>query len=84
MTTGIVTISFNQARFLEEALDSVSVLPPHRVEYVMVDPGSTDGSCDIVQRRRSEFAAAIMEPDRGPADGLNKGFAALRDAEVCG
>ncbi|HXB68856.1 MAG TPA: glycosyltransferase family 2 protein [Candidatus Acidoferrales bacterium] len=84
MTIGIVTISFNQARFLEEAVDSVSVLTPHRLEYVIVDPGSTDGSREIVERRRTQFSAAIMEPDQGPADGLNKGFAALKDADVCG
>ncbi len=80
---GIVTISFNQARYLQEAIDSVRVGDPSRLKYVIVDPGSRDGSREIIERNRSRFARAILEPDTGPADGLNKGFAAC-DADIFG
>ena len=45
------------------------------MEYIVVDPGSTDGSRDIIERYRNRIARILYEPDRGPADGLNKGFA---------
>jgi glycosyltransferase involved in cell wall biosynthesis len=72
----IVTISFNQDRFLQETLDSIRVSPPHQLQYVIVDPGSTDGSRQRIERNRALFHRVILEKDKGPADGLNKGFAA--------
>jgi glycosyltransferase involved in cell wall biosynthesis len=75
LTLGIVTISFNQGRFLPDAVDSVRTTDPSRLRYVIVDPGSTDDSRDIIEARRDRFSEVIMEPDAGPSDGLNKGFA---------
>ncbi len=83
MTIGIVTISYNQAKFLEEAIDSVSVSDPARLRYVIVDPGSKDESRSIIEQKRGHFSRVILEPDRGPADGLNKGFDAC-EADIYG
>jgi glycosyltransferase involved in cell wall biosynthesis len=83
MKIGIVTISLNQAGYLQEAIDSVRIAPPHSLAYVIVDPGSQDGSREIIERNRGRFAATILEPDKGPADGLNKGFKAC-DADIYG
>lgn len=71
----IVTVSFNQAQFLEQALLSVSTQDYADIEYIVVDPGSTDGSRGIIERYSSKIAKAILRPDRGAADGLNRGFA---------
>lgn len=76
MRIGIVTISYNQASYLAEAIQSVQVADPDRLEYVVVDPGSTDGSREIIKCHRRRFSRIILEPDQGPPDGLNKGFAA--------
>ncbi len=73
-TLGVVTISFNQARFLQQAVDSVQCASPSRLAYVAVDPGSTDGSREILALHQNRFSKLIFEPDAGPADGLNKGF----------
>src|SRR5216684_816996 len=83
MNIGIVTISFNQAGYLTEAIESVQLADPQRLEYVIVDAGSTDGSRAIIERNRRRFSSIILEPDQGPPDGLNKGFAAL-DADILG
>lgn len=72
----IVTISFNQVRFLEKAIRSVIDQDYPNLEYIVVDPGSTDGSRDIIERYRDRISKIIFEPDDGPSDGLNKGFAA--------
>ena len=71
-----MTVSFNQAKFLERAICSVVGQGYRDLEYIVVDPGSTDGSRDIIERYRSRIAKVIYEPDRGVADGLNKGFSA--------
>ena len=70
----IVTISFNQSRFLEAAIESVLGQGYPDLDYIVVDPGSTDGSRDIIARYGDRLTA-ILEPDQGPADGLNRGFA---------
>ena len=75
MKVSIVTISFNQARFLERAICSVLEQDHDDIEYIVVDAGSTDGSREIIERYRDQIAKVIFEPDEGPADGLNKGFA---------
>ena len=74
MKFSIVTISFNQAQFLECAMLSVLGQKNADLEYIVVDPGSTDGSREIIERHRTSLAHVIYEKDEGPADGLNKGF----------
>ena len=74
MKFSIVTISFNQAKFLEKAIRSVIEQDYPDTEYIIVDPGSTDGSRRIIERYADKLNNIIFEKDEGPADGLNKGF----------
>ena len=74
MKISMVTISFNQAEFIERTIKSVLDQDYSNIEYIVVDPGSTDGSREIIEKYRNEIAHIIYEPDQGPADGLNKGF----------
>jgi glycosyltransferase involved in cell wall biosynthesis len=70
----IVTVSFNQAEFLERTFESVLAQDHPEIEYIVVDPGSTDGSREIIERYRSRISKVILRPDQGAADGLNHGF----------
>jgi GT2 family glycosyltransferase len=71
----VVTVSFNQAAYLEAAIRSVLDQNYAALEYIIVDGGSADGSIDIIDRYRGRCSAVIIEPDRGQSDALNKGFA---------
>jgi glycosyltransferase involved in cell wall biosynthesis len=74
----IVTNAFNQGRYLASALSSVLAQDWPEVEYIVVDPGSTDETAEIIQEFQREYPGRIIhiaEPDEGPADGLNKAFA---------
>lgn len=74
LKVSIVTVSFNQAKFLEEAICSVLDQDYTDTEYIVVDSGSTDGSRKIIEKYRDRIDKIIFEPDTGPAEGLNKGF----------
>lgn len=73
MKISIVTISFNQAKFLRQCIDSVLNQNYKNIEYIIVDPGSTDGSRQIIDSY-GDRVIKVFEKDAGPADGLNKGF----------
>lgn len=71
----IVTISFNQAAYIRQTIESILSQKSNDIEYIIVDPGSTDGSRDIIEEYADRIDHIIFEKDKGPADGLNKGFA---------
>ena len=73
MRISVVTISFNQAKFLRQCMDSVLNQNFPDVEYIVVDPGSVDGSREVIDSYGSQVKK-VFEKDSGPADGLNVGF----------
>jgi glycosyltransferase involved in cell wall biosynthesis len=82
----IVMPSFNQATFLEEAVCSVLEQEGVTVELLVMDPGSTDGSRELLVRLEAEYGDRLrlhFAPDRGQSDAVNRGLALAR-GEVLG
>ncbi len=73
-TISIVTPSYNQAQFLDEAMRSVLMQGYPNLEYVVIDGGSSDGTVDIIRSHESRLAYWVSESDRGQYDAINKGF----------
>ena len=78
----IVTVAYNQAAYIREAIDSVLSQGYPDLEYVVVDPGSTDGTRDIIETYRDRVSRIVFRPDRGAAEGLNHGFAEASGASI--
>lgn len=74
----MVTVSYNQSKFLEEALLSVIQQSGVDLEYIVVEGGSTDGSRSIIERHRDRIDRVIDLPDSTATACLNRGFAAAR------
>lgn len=70
----IVTPSFNLARFLPEAIESVLSQDVPGLDYCVADGGSTDGSLDILHRYSSRLRWTAA-PDGGCANALRAAFA---------
>ncbi len=73
----IITVVLNARETLGRTLSSVANLSYPRIEHILIDGGSTDGSAGII--RVSETVSAWSnEPDMGIYDAMNKGVAAAR------
>jgi glycosyltransferase involved in cell wall biosynthesis len=77
----IVMPSFQQAAYLEEAVRSVLDQRSVEVELLVMDPGSTDGSRELLARLKAEYGDKLvlhLEPDRGQSDAVNRGMGLAR------
>ncbi len=77
----VITPCFNSAATLPTLLDSVDAQAADaarglfELEHIVMDGGSTDGTLALLASRSRPWRTVVSEPDRGPADAINKGFA---------
>jgi len=74
----IITPSFNQSRYLETTVQSVLSQDYPRIDYIVIDGASTDGSLEIIKKYESRLAYWVSEKDHGQADAINKGLARVK------
>lgn len=81
MRISVITVCFNAASTLKDAVESVlgqvpDAKAPFELEYIVVDGGSTDGTLELLAPYRERIATLISEPDQGLYDAMNKGVQA--------
>jgi len=79
MKISIITVCYNAALTIADAMSSVLSQRYDDVEYVVVDGKSDDGTRQIIERFIDQHSEAnikyISEPDEGIYDAMNKGIA---------
>jgi len=68
----VITPSLNQAKFIEEAIESVLKQNYPNFEHIIVDGASTDGTLKILKRYK--HLKWISEPDESYIEAVNKGI----------
>ena len=70
----VVTVCYNCCPVIERTLQNVLKQTYDRLEYIVIDGGSTDGTRDIVARYADRLAYWSSESDAGIYDAMNKGI----------
>lgn len=75
MKISVITVAYNSAGTLLDAVASVLGQTHPAVEYLIVDGGSTDDTVAKLAPYRERIDCLISEPDKGMYDAMNKGIA---------
>ena len=83
MKLSIITVCYNSAATIRDAVDSVLAQEGIGLEYIVIDGGSTDGTLDVLRSYGERIARLVSEPDEGIYDAMNKGVS-LATGDVVG
>jgi glycosyltransferase involved in cell wall biosynthesis len=72
----IVTPSYNQGEFIEKTIKSVVEQDYPKIEYIIMDGGSTDESVSIIKKYAKKYKniSWVSKKDKGQTDAINKGI----------
>ncbi|RCR67623.1 glycosyltransferase family 2 protein [Larkinella punicea] len=70
----VITINKNNRYGLEKTILSVLSQEYIKIEYILVDGDSTDGSYDIIEKYKDRISFLFCEKDQGIYDAMNKGL----------
>lgn len=72
----IVTPSYNQKKFLQKTISSITDQKKVKVHHWVFDGGSNDGSKELLEKKKKNIFF-VSEKDKGQSDALNKGVKKL-------
>ncbi|MEM6517801.1 MAG: glycosyltransferase family 2 protein [Cyanobacteria bacterium P01_C01_bin.70] len=74
MKVSIITVAYNSAKTIRNAIDSVMAQTYADIEHLVIDGASQDGTVEIINRYGDHVSQFVSEPDRGIYDAMNKGL----------
>ena len=79
----VITPSYNQAKFIEQTIRSVLLQGYPKLEYIIIDGASSDGSVEIIRKYEPWLTYWVSEPDKGQSHAINKGFERATGDVLC-
>jgi len=83
MLFSVITVSYNSQSTIRSAVDSVLAQRGVKLDYIVIDGASMDGTVDALRGYGSRIAQLVSEPDEGIYNAMNKGIGRAR-GEVVG
>lgn len=75
----IITASYNQGKFIEDAILAIKNQHYPEIEHIIVDGASTDNTLSVIKKYEGTYNMRwISEPDDGPVQANNKGLRMAR------
>lgn len=74
MKISIITVVWNNATTIKDAIDSVLNQTYKNIEFIVVDGASTDGTVEIIKSYGNQISKFVSEKDKGLYDAMNKGI----------
>jgi len=81
VSVSIIIANYNNSKYINDCLKSVSMLSFDNWEAIVIDDGSTDNSCEIITsftKRDSRFSLIKLETNQGLSMARNTGLEAAR------
>ena len=79
----IITVVKNSAPTIEKCISSVLDQNYDKIEYIVIDGKSNDGTIEILKKYKNKIKKIVIEKDKGIWDAMNKGIK-LAKGEVIG
>jgi glycosyltransferase involved in cell wall biosynthesis len=78
----VITPSYNQGKYIEQTIKSISGQNYPNLEHLVVDGGSTDQTLDVLRKYEHQLRW-VSERDRGQSDAINKGLQQATGDVIC-
>ena len=70
----IITVNLNNVEGLKKTLQSVLEQTYKNIDWIIIDGGSSDGSCELIEHYSDSFSYWVSESDKGIYNAMNKGI----------
>lgn len=79
----VISVCYNSAETLARALKSVAKQDWHKIEHIIIDGESTDGTKEVIEQFKPLLAHVVSEADNGIYDAMNKGLDKANGDIIC-
>lgn len=79
----LITVSYNSSETILDTFNSIGNQSYGRIEYIVIDGASSDGTKKLIQNHSKIISKTISEPDKGLYDAMNKGIS-MSSGEIIG
>jgi glycosyltransferase involved in cell wall biosynthesis len=70
----LITVAYNAEHTIARCIESVIAQNYNKLQYIVIDGGSADGTLQVINKYKSHISLIISEPDNGVYDAMNKGI----------
>ena len=74
MKITIITVCYNSAAHIEDAINSVYSQDHENIEHIVIDGDSDDGTQKLLKKNADKISFWMSEKDLGIYDAMNKGI----------